>query len=107
MAKSRWTEEEINEGKIFAVLAYLSFLCIIPLIFKKENPFVLKHGKQGLIIFVAEVAVFVLQILLGTWLLKLGMFIFGVASFVGIVAVLHGQDVAIPYVSKIAETITL
>lgn len=98
---------EIREGKIYAVLAYLSFLCIIPLILKKNNDFVLKHGKQGLVIFLGQVALFIVHILLGTWILRLGMFILGVFSFIGIVHVLRGHYVRLPIVSDIADSIYL
>ena len=106
----RGHEEEndyILEGKVFAMLGYLSILCIIPLILKKENRFVLKHAKQGLVIFVAEVAVFILHILLGVWVFKIGMFICGVASFIGILASLRGHYVKLPFVSEIARSIHL
>lgn len=98
--------QDITEGKIFAVLAYLSILCIIPLLLKKENAFVLAHGKQGLVIFVAEVAVFILSIIV-PWLLKLGGFILGLLSFIGIIAVLKGRYIKLPLISDIAENITL
>ncbi len=100
-------EQQIVEGKIFAVLAYISILCIIPLILKKENPFVLHHGKQGLVIFVGQVAIFIIHIILGEWFLKLGMFLSGILSFLGIVSVLKGQYVKLPIVAEIAEKITL
>lgn len=99
--------KDVTEGKIFAVLAYLSILCIIPLLFKKDNTFVLKHGKQGLILFVGEVAVFILHILLGQWILKLGFFVLGVMSFIGIIASLRGRYIELPFVSGLADKITL
>ena len=70
-----YSPKEILEGKIFAVLAYLSILCIIPLIFKKDNAFVLAHAKQGLVLFVSEVAVFVGSIILSTWIIKICLFL--------------------------------
>ncbi len=99
--------QEILEGKIFALLAYLSVLCIIPLVFKKDNHFSLFHGKQGLIIFVGEVAVFILQIILGPWIWKLGMFALGIFSLIGIVAVLRDHYLKLPIIWDIAEKITL
>ena len=48
------------EGKIFATFAYLSVLCVIPLIAKKHNKFVVFHTKQGLVIFIGEVIAFLL-----------------------------------------------
>lgn len=100
-------DPQIIEGKVLAILSYLSILCIIPLIFKKDNPFVLSHGKQGLIIFVAEVAVFIIHIILGQWFLRLGIFILGVFSFVGIIRVLEGKYVRLSLIADIADKITL
>ena len=100
-------EEEIIEGKIFAVLAYLSILCIIPLVIKKDNKFVLTHGKQGLVLFVGEVAVFITHIVLGPWILSLGTFIFGSMSLWGIIEVLRGRYLKLPFVAEIADKITL
>ena len=99
--------QQILEGKVFAILAYLSILCIIPLILKKDNAFVLDHGKQGLVIFVGEVAVFIVHIILGPFILKFGMFVFGVLSFFGIIAALQGETIRLPIVSEVAEKITL
>jgi uncharacterized membrane protein len=101
------TDPQILEGKIFAMLAYLSILCIIPLVLKKDNPFVLKHGKQGLILFLGEVAVFIIHIILGLWFLRLGIFILGVVSFIGLIAALQGREAELPIVSPLAESITL
>jgi uncharacterized membrane protein len=100
-------DHQVLEGKVLALLSYLSILCIIPLVFKKENPFVLQHGKQGLVLFLGEVAVFIIQIILGEWIFRLGAFILGVLSFIGIIAVLKGRYIKIPLVSGIAENITL
>ena len=32
-------DREVQEGKIFAMLAYLSVLCLVPLLLKKQNKF--------------------------------------------------------------------
>ena len=108
MKKQSSNEEvQILEGKIFAILSYLSIFCIIPLVFKKDNKFAYTHGKQGLIIFVAEVAVFIIHIILGQWFLRLGIFILGVFSLIGLVAVLKSEYVRLPFVADIADSITL
>lgn len=99
--------DDVLEGKVIAILSYLSILCIIPLLFKRNNLFVLTHSKQGLVLFVAEVAIFILHIILGIWFLKLGMFILLTLSFIGLLAVLRGQYIHMPVVSSIAEKITL
>ena len=100
-------EPQVLDGKTIAILSYLSILCIIPLIIKKENLFVLFHGKQGLVIFVCEVAVFVFHIIFGSWFLKMGIFVLGIVSLTGILAVLQGQYIKLPLISTCAEKITL
>lgn len=107
MARVSDKDRVVNEGKVFAILAYLAGLCIIPLIFKKDNDFVLSHSKQGLVLFVGEVGVFIIHIILGSWILKLGMFVLLGLSFIGIIAVLRGQYIKLPVVAEIADNITL
>ena len=106
MAK-KVNEKQIVEGKIFALIAYLSIFCFIPLLFKRDNEFVLSHGKQGLILFVAEVATFILHIILGIWILRLGMFLLLLMSFFGMIAVLRGRYIELPIVFDIADQIEL
>jgi uncharacterized membrane protein len=97
----------VVEGKVYAILAYLSILCIIPLVLKKDNEFVLSHSKQGLVIFIGQVGFFIASIILGPGFLRLGLFVAGVLSLWGIVAVLQGRYLKMPVVSEIAEKITL
>ena len=104
---SKDDNNKIKEGKIFAVLSYLSILCIIPLVFKKDNDFVLSHGKQGLVIFVGQVAIFIAHIVFGPGILRLGFFILGVMSLWGIISVLRGNYINLPIVADIADKITL
>ena len=100
-------DPQVIEGKVYAVMSYLFILCIIPLIIKKDNDFVLYHGKQGLVIFVAETAVFVAQIVLGAWFRDCGVVLLGSLSLWGIIEVLRGRKVRWPVVSPLAEKITL
>ena len=97
---------EINEGKIFALIGYLWIFCVIPLILKKDNAFVLNHSRQGLVIFIGVVGVFVLSIVFD-WLLRPGLFIFGVLSLWGIIVALAGKDLCIPFIRDYADRIDL
>ena len=99
-------EKDVVEGKVFAILAYLSILCIIPLVLKKDNSFVLSHGKQGLVIFIAEVAVFVVSVIFEP-IFRPFIFFLGVLSLWGIITVLKGEYVKLPIIADIAEKITL
>ncbi len=99
-------EETIREGKIYAILSYLSVLCVIPLVLKKDNPFVLSHGKQGLVIFVAQAAVFILHIAI-PGVLRFGLFFLGALSLWGIIEALRGHEIRLPFVADIADKIVL
>jgi len=107
--KQNQEDVQVQEGKIFAVIAYLFILCIIPLLFKKDNRFALFHGKQGLVIFIAEVAVFVVSVVpfLGAIIWHLGILLFGCLSLFGIVQALMGKYTKIPVVSTAADKIIL
>ncbi len=102
-------EPEIREGKFFAIISYVSCLCVISLVLKKNNKFALYHAKQGLVLFVMEVAAFILSIipLLG-WLVG----VFGYAFFllVSIWAIMQaalGIYCRIPLVTKISEQVVI
>ena len=100
---------EIQEGKFFALISYFSFLCIFSLVLKNDNKFAVFHGKQGLVLFVFEVATFLLSIIpvLGTLLGRLGMVVFGLASLWQILQVLMENYSRIPIVSEIADKIVV
>lgn len=47
-------EQEIDEGKGAAILAYVPFGCFVALVRYRDNAFAVKHGKQGLILTFLE-----------------------------------------------------
>jgi len=102
-------EKEIQEGKFFAVISYISFLCIVSLVLRKDNKFTLYHAKHGLVLFVFEVAAFILSIipflhwLMGTF----GLVIFILISLWGMLQALTGNYSRIPVISDIADKIIL
>jgi len=102
-------DQEIIDGKFFAVISYVSFLCVITLVLKKSNKFALYHARQGLVLFVMEVAAFILSIipLLG-WLIGIfGYALFLLVSIWGILQSALGVYCRIPVVSEISDKIVL
>jgi len=102
-------EQSIREGKFFAIISYVSFLCIITLILKKDNKFALYHAKHGLVLFVMEVAAFILSIipLLG-WLIGIfGYTLFLLVSLWGIMQSALGIYSRIPMITDISERVIL
>lgn len=49
------SQQEINDGKAFAILAYIGILVLIPIFAAKDNKFARFHANQGLLLFIAEV----------------------------------------------------
>ena len=102
-------EQQIRDGKFFAIISYVSFLCIVTLILKKDNKFALYHAKQGLVLFVMEVAAFILSIIpfLG-WLIGIfGYALFLLASLWGIMQAALGIYSRLPVVTEISEKVIL
>jgi uncharacterized membrane protein len=96
--------QTIEEGKAAAILGYIPFMCFVPLVKMKDNPFAVKHGKQGLILFIIEIisAIFLLpkisDILWGMTLILCLVF-----AGAGIYFVLQGQEWKIPFVGDLAD----
>jgi len=97
---------EVQEGKFFAVISYISFLCIVSLVLKKDNRFSLYHAKQGLVLFVFEVLCFVFSVIPVFWLIRAVIFLFFfMLSLLGILQSLQGRCGRIPVLSEIAQKI--
>jgi len=102
-------DKEIEEGRLFAILAYISFLCFVPLFLKKDNRFAFFHAKQGLVIFIGEILAAVLSAIpfFGAIVQFLAILVFSLASVIGIIQVLMGQYWKMPYVYPVAEKINI
>ena len=102
-------DPEIQEGKFFAAVGYLSVLCFVPLILKKGNRFAQFHGKQSLVLFILEVAASILKAVpaLGDIVFTLAFVVLGILSLVGIVKVLMGEYWEMPVIQEVANKISL
>ena len=103
------SQKEIQEGKFFAVISYISFLCIISLLLKKDNKFAVYHAKQGLVLFVLETVSFILSVIpfLGGILRTLGIVAFSLVSIWSILQVMMDKTHKIPVISDIAEKVII
>jgi uncharacterized membrane protein len=101
--------KDINDGKFFAAVGYVSVLCLVPLILKKENKFALFHGKQGLVLFILEFGAGILKIVpaIGDVVFTLAFVICGILSLVGILKVLMNEYWEMPLISDVAQKISL
>ncbi len=101
-------EDEVEEGKAAAILAYFPFLCFIPLIKMRDNKFAVEHGKQGLILFLIEIvaAVFLIpkisDLFWGAIIIFCLIFALG-----GMLLALQGKNWKIPFLGDLADKIKI
>lgn len=102
-------DKDIEENKIIAAIGYIGVLCLIPLLAKRESKFAQFHGKQGLVLFIAWIVIWVIGIIpfLGWLIAFLGSLVLLVLSIMGIVQALSGKYWKLPFLAKYAEKINL
>lgn len=95
----------VEKNTFMALLSYIGPLVIIPYLTAKDDGFVMFHIKQGLVLFVGEIALWVLMsmfwFLFPIWqLINLVIFVFAI---IGIVNALGGKEKQLPVVGKYAK----
>ncbi|MCI0331106.1 MAG: hypothetical protein L0196_09235 [candidate division Zixibacteria bacterium] len=101
-------EQEIEEGRAAALLAYVPFMCFVPLLKMRHNRFAVRHGKQGLILFLVEILALIFYLPFVSqhfWAFVLILAL--LASFYGILQVLQGRDWKLPFLGELADRIKL
>jgi len=93
-----------GQANIMAIISYIGFLCLIPILTKEKDEFVKFHSKQGLVLFAGEVITWiVISIVPVLWFLGnlLGL-CWLVLSIVGIMNVVRNKKKEIPFLGKFA-----
>jgi uncharacterized membrane protein len=94
-----------DNSTLMGILAYIGILVLIPLLAAKGNAFVQYHVKQGLVLLILEVAVYIIGMMVyGLWmiipLVNLGLI---VLSIFGIVNVINKKQTEVPLVGQFAQ----
>ncbi len=82
---SEYDPADIDKNRGMAVLAYLSWLVLIPIFAAKESKFARFHANQGLVLAIAEIAAFLILEILGG-IPVIGVLFSIVSGLVGLVA---------------------
>jgi len=101
--------KDAEDNKILAIIGYLGILCLIPLLLKKDSQFAQYHGKQGLVLFLAEIVFRIIMIIpfLG-WIVGLvGSILCLILTIVGIVNAAKGEMKELPWIGHYAGKINL
>lgn len=101
-------EAMIEEGKAAAVLGYVPFLCFIPLIKMRDNPFAFRHGKQGLFLFFVEVlAVFFMFDIISNLFWGILLILSVGSAVAGILYSIQGKEFTIPFIGDTANKLKI
>ena len=106
---SQFDPNDIQQNKVMAVLAYLSWLVLVPIFGAKNSPFARFHANQGLALAIADiVCALILRILaklpLVGWVFSIAGGLLGLVclafAIIGIVNAASGRAKELPIVGK-------
>lgn len=87
---------DIDMTKLYAVLAYVGILFLIPLLLCKDSEFVRFHTNQGIVLFIAGVICAIVPII--GWIASIGVLVLMVFSLIN---VSNGDMKELPVIGKI------
>lgn len=100
-----------DNGLVMGILCYLGPLVIVPYLVAKENTFVKFHIKQGVVLAVIELIIYVLGMSMLFWnlwslisLLNLACLIL---SILGIINVVQKKEAALPVIGGLADRVKI
>ncbi|MCK4322545.1 hypothetical protein KAX08_08535 [candidate division WOR-3 bacterium] len=87
------SDKAVEEGKSIAWLSYLGILLLIPLLVKPDNPFCKHHAKQGLVMLLLWIGLWIISNIpiLGWFIGIIGWIILVILAIIGIVQSLLGS----------------
>jgi len=100
--KMTFDAKDVQDNKLIAALSYIGILCLVPLLAKKDSKFAQEHGKQGLVLFIAVIAIMVVG-----WIPIIGWIVgfFGsiallIVGLIAFIKCLMGEFWEIPYLGQ-------
>ena len=102
--KSRPSEER----RMAAIMAYIPFLCFVPLIKMRDDPYAVFHGRQGLVLFFVEIIAFIFSFPHLSQLFWTAIIIACIgAAVAGIIFAVQGKMHKLPLIGDIAEKLRI
>ena len=93
-----------EEGRMAAVLAYIPFLCFVPLLSMKDNREARFHARQGVVLFLIEVVCVLFLIDAISDLVFKGLLVLAAGlSLAGIVFALQGKNYRLPIIGDLVD----
>ncbi len=100
-------KEKKQPEKGLAILSYLGILFLVPWLAEKNNKFSKFHAKQGLILFLLEIASYLLLLIpVAGWIIAPIVWILCVVLLIiGIINVVNGKEKELPVIGQLAKKI--
>lgn len=94
-----------KDDRVFAAISYVSILCLVSLLLKKDNQFIQFHAKQGVVLLIAEIILWFVNIIpfFGYAIWRALSLVFLIVSIVGIVNAWKGKYWKLPLFSEYAS----
>ena len=98
-------EAKKETNTVLAILAYIGPLIVVSYLLAKDDPFVKFHIKQGLLLVIGEVAIWMLMMVLWIFfpILQLANVFLFVLAVVGIIRAVNGEMKELPLVGHLAK----
>lgn len=94
---------DVEENKVYGILAYIGILFLVPLLAAPKSPFAKFHANQGCVLFIGEVALCVVGVIpfLGWLAWFFGSIAALVLAIMGIINAANGKMEKLPLVGDI------
>ena len=101
--------KDVEDNKVIAAIGYLWILCLVPLLGKKDSKFAQHHGKQGLVLTIISILLWVVNIvpILGQLVFIFGTLAIFILAIMGIIKSLNGEMWEMPILGEYAKKIKL
>ncbi len=106
--KPVFDKKDIDENKALAAVGYIGILCLIPLLTKKDSKFAQECGKQGFVLFILEIAVWIVGMvpILGWFIVwPLGSLLTIILSVICLVKALQGEFWEVPVIGQYRKSV--
>jgi len=93
-----------DDGRLAAIMAYIPFLCFVPLLSMKNNSEARFHARQGFVLFIIElIAVLFLIPGLSALVFKVVLIACAGMAIAGVYFALQGKNYKLPLVGDLAD----